>query len=379
MKKGIQEAERKSLCDYFVQLKDPRSDRNKKHKLLDIITIAICAVIANADDWNEIELWGRCKEDWLKTFLELPHGIPSHDTFNRVFSALDPHMFFHCFVSWIYSINEALEGTVLSIDGKSLRRSYDTEKSPLHMVNVWASDLNISLGQIKTDTNSNEITAIPDLLNRLVVKGCIITIDAMGCQKAIASLIKEKKGDYVLALKGNQSSLYEDVKLYFEDHEKSGFKEGRFTTTQTLEKDHGRIEKRFCVATNDIKWLTQKNDWKGLTSICMIISEREVKGQKTIQRRYYITSLAPEAEKLCQLIRSHWSIENKLHWQLDVTFKEDQSRLREKTSAENFAALRRMALTLLKQETSEKVSLKCKRLAASLSDKYLLKVLAVKK
>lgn len=370
----------KSLFEHFSELKDHRIDRNIKHNLMDIITIAICAVIANANDWNEIETWAFCKEDWLRTFLALPNGVPSHDTFNRFFSAVDPQKFFQCFSSWIHAIGLIVEGTIISIDGKRLRRSHDERfgKSALHLVSAWASDLHLSLGQVKTADKSNEITAIPELLNLLSIKGCIITIDAMGCQKEIAAQIVDKKADYVLALKGNHGDLHDDVKTYFDEAEKSNFKDKKCAVFQMFEKDHGRIEKRTSVVTNDIKWLSGKNDWKGLKSIIMVISERKEKDKKSVERRYYITSVAPNAEKIGQYIRSHWSIENKLHWQLDVNFKEDQSRMRKKNSGENFAAIRRMAISLLKQETTKKLSMKCKRLLAGWDNEYLLKILGVK-
>jgi Transposase len=370
---------KKTLFEHFSELEDPRLARNLRHDFIDIITISICAVIANANDWNEIETWALCKEDWLKTFLNLPNGIPTHDTFNRVFSAINPQAFLQCFTSWIHAIHLMVDGTVISIDGKRLRRSHNEHfgKSALHLVSAWASDLHLSLGQVRTTDKSNEITAIPELLNLLSIQGCIITIDAMGCQKEIAALIIDKKADYTLALKGNQGSLHNDVKLYFDDLEASKFKDKKCDVFRTLEKDHGRIEKRTCIVTNDIAWLNEKDRWKAIKSIAMIIAEREIKGKKNIERRYYITSLTPNAEKIGNAIRSHWSIENKLHWQLDVNFKEDQSRLRTKNNAENFAAIRRMALTLLKQET-KKLSMKCKRLLAGWDNEYLLKVIGIK-
>lgn len=372
--------EKKTLFDHFANLEDPRIDRNLKHNLMDIIAMAICAVIANANDWNEIETWGLCKKDWLKTFLELPNGIPSHDTFNRFFSAVDPQQFMQCFTSWIHAIHVTIEGTVVAIDGKRLRRSYDDRfgKSALHLVSAWAADLHVTLGQVKTADKSNEITAIPQLLDLLCIKGCIVTIDAMGCQKEIAAKIIDKSADYVLALKGNHGDLLDDVKTFFDDAEKSNFKEVKCDVFRTLEKDHGRIEKRTFVSTSQIKWLNQKDDWRSLRSIAMIIAERQKNGEKSIERRYYITSLPPKAEKIGKAIRSHWGIENTLHWQLDVNFKEDHSRLRSKNSAENFAAIRRMALSLLKQETSKKLSMKCKRLLAGWDNDYLLKILGVK-
>jgi predicted transposase YbfD/YdcC len=372
--------DKRTLFDFFVELEDPRIERNQRHNFMDIIAMAICAVIANANDWNEIETWGYCKYEWLKTFLELPNGIPSHDTFNRVFSALDPQKFLECFAAWVNSINLAVEGTVIAIDGKRLRRSGGDcfGKTALHLVSAWSTDLNMTLGQVKTTEKSNEITAIPELLDTLFIKGAIITIDAMGCQKDIALKIKTKGGEYVLALKGNHGDLHDDVKTFFDIEEKSNFSETKISRFETLEKDHGRIEKRTFIATSEIDWLKKKHDWQGLQSIVMVISERREKGKKSIERRYYITSLKPIAEQIGRAIRSHWGIENTLHWQLDVNFKEDQSRLRAKKSAENFAAIRRIALSLLKQETSKKLSMKCKRLLAGWDNNYLLKIIGVK-
>lgn len=369
----------RSLLEHFSGLKDPRAKHNLKHNLMDIIAIAICAVISDADDWQEVEIWARCKEQWLRTFLELPYGIPTHDTYNRFFSAVDPQAFLQCFTSWVQSINLIANGTLIAIDGKTLRRSHDSrfEKSALHLVSAWASDLHMTLGQVKTDVKSNEITAIPELLNLISIASCTITIDAMGCQKDIASMIIEKKANYVLALKGNHGSLHDDVKTYFEDAIKSNFKDYKCDIFKTLEKDHGRIEKRTYIATNDISWLSGKSDWKGLKSIVAVISERTEKGKKTVEIRYYITSLKPLAEKVGHAIRSHWGIENTLHWQLDVNFNEDQSRLRIKNGAENFAALRRMAISLLKRDTSKKISLKCKRLLAGWDNDYLLRIIGL--
>lgn len=369
-----------ALFEHFSDLEDPRLVHQVRHNLMDIIAIAICAVIANANDWNEIETWALCKKDWLKSFLSLPHGIPCHDTFNRVFSLINPPAFFKCFSSWISSIGLLVEGTVISIDGKKLRRSHDAhfEKSALHLVSAWASDLHLSLGQVKTADKSNEITAIPELLNLLSIKGCIITIDAMGCQKTIAAQIIDKEANYVLALKGNHGDLHDDLKTYFDECEKSNFKETKCSTFKTIEKDHGRIEKRTTVVTGNIEWLHKKEDWKKLKSIVMVIAEREIKDKKSIERRYYITSLSANPENIGNIIRSHWSIENKLHWQLDVNFKEDLSRARVKNSGENFAAIRRIALTLLRQETTKKLSMKCKRLLAGWDNDYLLKILGIK-
>jgi predicted transposase YbfD/YdcC len=368
------------LIYFFRDLEDPRLGRNIRHNFSDIITMAICAVIANANDWNEIEIWGLCKEEWLKTWLFLPNGIPSHDTFNRVFSAINPRHFMQCFGAWVQNIIACIEGVVVSIDGKRVRRSYDTNfgKSALHLVSAWASELNLSLGQVKTNEKSNEITAIPELLDMLLLKGAIVTIDAMGCQKNIAEKIINKGAHYVLALKNNHADLYDDIKTYFDEVEKNGFTDPHVTSYREIEKDHGRIEKRAIFVTDFIQWLSAKVFWKGLKTIVMVISERTIRGKKSTEKRYFISSVAPDPKTLGRYIRSHWSIENTLHWQLDVNFKEDQSRARNKNSAENFAAIRRMTLSLLKQETSKKISLKNKRLLAGWDNSYLLKIIGTK-
>jgi len=365
------------LVESFEQVEDPRVNRNKKHRLIDIIVIALCAVLSNANDWNEIETWGIIKEDWLRQFLELPNGIPSHDTFNRVFSLIDPKQFFDCFSQWIQAIHGVLQDKIIAIDGKALRKSNDSRfaKSALHLVSAWCADFHLTLGQVKTADKSNEITAMEELITLLSVKGTIITIDAMGCQKKIAALIAEKKGDYVLALKKNHKDLYEDISLFFNTLEQGNFKDKNCHTYSTVEKDHGRIEKRLYAVSNAIDWLPGKEEWKKLQSVAMVVSQRTINGKKSTERRYYISTLSQNPQQIARAIRSHWSIENNLHWQLDVTFKEDLSRSRTKNNAENFAALRRMAVTLLKQETSKKISMKCKRLLAGWDNNYLLKII----
>lgn len=369
----------KTLKDCFSGLEDPRVDRNKKHKLMDIIIIAICAVISNANDWNEIETWAMTKEEWLKDFLELPNGIPSHDTFNRVFSIIDPRYFFNCFTEWIRSIQAVFSSHLIAIDGKTLRGSRDKrfQKTALHLVSAWCTDLQMSFGQVKTAEGSNEITAIKELLQVIQIQGCTVTIDAIGCQKEIATQIVEKGGNYVLALKKNQKNFYEDVQLYFDTLEKERFRDNRCTIAKTVEKDHGRIEKRICIATNDIDWLSEKSAWKSLSSIAVVISSRTIDGVTSTEKRYYISSLKPDAANILHSIRSHWGIENTLHWSLDVLLREDACRMRTKNNAENFAAIRRMVITLLKQETSKKISMKCKRLLAGWDNNYLLKIIGL--
>lgn len=362
---------------YFSSLSDPRMSGKVRHKLIDIITITLCAVISGADAWTEVEEYGRAKYERFKSFSELPSGIPSHDTFGNVFAALSVSEFENCFLNWISAISEATSGEVIAIDGKTLCSSYDrsSKKAAIHMVSAWACKNRIILGQVKTDEHSNEITAIPELLKVSEISGCIVTIDAMGTRKEIASRITDRGGDYVPALKGNQKNLYEDVKLFFEDAYERAFKEISYDSCKTVEKDHGRIETREYVITSDIDWILGKENRKGIKSIGMVKSERDTGGKVSTETRYYITSLESDAEVFAHAVRGHWGIENSVHWVSDVAFREDECRIRKGYAAENFAIIRHIALNLLRKENTLKRGIATKRLKAGWDDRYLIKIL----
>jgi predicted transposase YbfD/YdcC len=367
-----------NVFTHFEDIDDPRVERTKKHKLFDIIVLSICAVIANADTFVEIERYGKAKYDWLKTFLELPHGIPSHDTIGRVFSLLDPQLFYERFQQWISEIVELVNGEIIAIDGKTVRRSFDNVKgtSAIHLVSAWARENRICIGQKKVDDKSNEIRAIPELIEELCIKDCIITIDAMGTQKEIAQRIIAAEADYVLALKGNQGVLQEDVQLFFEDAAERAFQDIPHDYTKTVTNDHGRIEVREYWITSAIGWLSNKHDWKKLTSIGMVKSVRSEQTRETEEIRFFITSLPPDAAVFADAVRGHWSVENSLHWVLDIAFKEDDIRARDRYAAENLSILRKIALNLIKQEKSRKIGVSAKRKNAAWDNAYLMKILS---
>jgi predicted transposase YbfD/YdcC len=367
----------------FADLEDPRIERTKLHRLMDILVIAICGVIGGAETWNDIEEWGRTKEGWLRGFLELPNGIPSHDTFRRVFCLLDPQQFQACFVSWIQSAYTVTGGQVIAIDGKTLRRSHDRTagKAAIHMVSAWAEVNRVVLAQTKVDDKSNEITAVPELLNVLELAGCIVTLDALGCQKEFTRVIRAKGADYVLAVKENQGHLYEDIKDLFDTEFEQAipFKGIAHDYCQTINKDHGRIEIRQCWTICDQEYLNyvrNRDDWEGLSAIAVVRAERRYADKREIEHRFYISSLPGDASLLLRATRSHWGIENCVHWVLDVIFHEDDSRMRKDNSPQNFAILRHIALNLIRQEHTSKRSLKGKRLKAAWSDDYLQAVLS---
>ena len=366
-----------SLWDCFSDLPDPRRAQGRRHKLIDLLTIALCAVLCGADDFTEIEEFGETKEAWLRQFLELPHGIPSHDTFGRVFAALDARSFGRCFMSWVRQLADLSEGAIVSIDGKSVRRSYDSAADcpAISLVSAWARENQLTLGQVKVEAGSNEITAVPELLHVLAIKGCVVTMDALNCQKEIAAAIRRREADYVLALKGNHGSLHGRVEQFF-----LAVKEGRthgFTLSshRSLEKEHGRIEERHFWQANAPADLTQSGEWDGLQSVGLCEAVRELDGEVSRHRRYYLSSLPVDAVKFSEAVRGHWAVENSCHWVLDVVFKEDDSRVRVGQAAQNFALLRRLANNLLQQERSVKRGVKAKRLKAALDERYLLKLL----
>jgi predicted transposase YbfD/YdcC len=366
---------------HFSKVKDPRMEGKIDHNLIEIVTIAICAVICGAEGWSDIENFGKRKIIWLKTFLELGNGIPSHDTFGRVFALVDPIEFQKSFQSWVQSIYVLTKGKIIALDGKQLRGSKDNVlgKRAIYMVSAWAEANELVLGQRKVNEKSNEITAIPELLKILSIEGCIITIDAMGTQTKIAKVIIDKAADYLLSVKENQGQLYEDISWLFEYDRKNEFKDAAYDYAKTTNKGHGRIEIRECWCISDpeyIQSLKGAAKWKGLHSIVMVVATRITAKKTTIKIRYYISSLPSNAEHLLNIARRHWSIENELHWVLDVQMKEDHCRVRKGHAPENLAVLRHIALSLLKQEKTAKGGIHAKQLQAAWSEDYLLKILA---
>lgn len=369
-----------TISEHFGGLEDPRIERTKLHPLINIITIALCAIISGADDWVAIEAYGRTKEEFLRKILDLRNGIPSHDTFRRVFGLLDPEQFQAKFRSWVQSIEQVTTGEVVAIDGKRLRGSRQSTKGAINMVSAWATQNRLVLGQRKVDDKSNEITAIPELLELLHLKGCIVTIDAIGCQQAIAETIIAQEADYLLALKGNQPELFHAVGDYFEALLDPQQKITNFDYLRTVDAAHGRIETRQHWITEEISWLsavTGKALWPGLRSIGMIHAQRRMGDQRSTFVRYYLSSLPADAHLFAQAARAHWLIENQLHWSLDVTFHEDANRTRTDCAPQNLAIVRHIALTLLQQERSTKDSLKVKRLRSAWDHHYLLKLLSI--
>ncbi len=363
-----------SLFEHFSSLPDPRLDRQKKHQLPDILFITICAVLSGADNWVMIEEFGKSKEDWFTDTLKLQNGIPSHDTFGYVFSALDINLFSQCFTQWVADLASLSSGEVVAIDGKTVRRSLDraSGKAAIHMVSAWAQANRLVLGQEKVSEKSNEITAIPKLLARLDIIGAVVTLDAMGCQKVISKQIIEQQGDYVFSLKGNHGELHDDVRRYFAS-------QPELDCSTHVDSGHGRIETRTVRVGREIEWLKERHpEWTSLNSIVAVTARRETKQRTEEDTRYFISSLPHHsAERMGQVIRYHWAVENNLHWVLDVAFDEDQNRARTGNSAANLSMVRQIALNLLKQDKSTKVGIKTKRAKARWDNSYLLKLLRI--
>jgi predicted transposase YbfD/YdcC len=372
--------EKIALMTHFADVNDPRRDQGKRHMLSDILTLTICAVLSGANTWVEIEDYGQSKHDWLKTFLSLPHGIPSHDTLSDVFARLNPAELEVGFQRWVTSIAAAITEAQIHIDGKVLRGSADTAsgKKPLHLVSAWVSEVNLILGQVKTDDKSNEITAIPQLLNMLVLEGALVTIDAMGTQTDIAEQIVQRGGDYLLAIKGNHKTMLQDLDDLFAGWDAVGFVDVPHDTAETVNKGHGRLEIRRCQTLTDprsLDYVRRQTEWKNLRTLVRIQRERRVNERVTTETAYFISSRSASAAYCLEAVRGHWAIENQLHWSLDVTFREDHNQTRAGFAAENLALIRRLALMLLKRETSVKVGLQAKRLRAGWHNDYLLKIL----
>lgn len=369
-----------AIGEYFQDLKDPRIERTKQHLLLDIIVLSICAVIAGADGWEDIEDFGREKEDWLKTLLPLANGIPSHDTISRVFRRLQPEQFQECFLRWADALHAELGLKRIALDGKTLRRSFDraAAKNALHLVSAWSVENHLTLGQVAVDDKSNEITAIPkllELLELLELKGAIVTIDAMGCQKDIARQIVDGGGDYVLVVKGNQPTLHAALQQHFLHLHETEFAGSGCRRHTTRERAHGRVEERHYFFTPLPETLADlQEEWAGLASLGQVVTFTERDGQEVDEVRYFISSLPPRVKQFAAAVRGHWGIENSLHWVLDVTFDEDRSRIRKDHGRENFAQLRRIAASLIQQDSS-RGSVRRKRKRAAWNNDVLLNIL----
>jgi predicted transposase YbfD/YdcC len=374
-----------SLIEHFKDLPDPRVDRTKDHELIDLLVIAICTLLCAGESFNDMEDFGKAKADWFKTFLNLRNGIPSHDTFNRLFAALDPKAFLDCFLRWTQSLRQAVPQEIVALDGKALRRALHGDGSVKYVVSAWAEDNGLVLGQLKVADKSNEITALPELLRVLELSGCIVTVDAMGTQKKIAQEIIEADADYVLALKGNHETVHEEVQSFLEatvagkkaNPARASRAASRLAVLETVEKDHGRIETRRYYQSAELDWFADRAQWEGLQSVGMVEAIREIGAHRTVERRYYLSSLLLDVATFARAVRGHWGVENKLHWVLDVQMREDQSRARAGYAAENLATLRRLALNLLKREKTKKRGIHGKQLNASWDHAYLLRLLGV--
>lgn len=365
-----------SLIEHLSIIQDFRDGPAQKHLLVEVLTMSVCAMLAGADSFVDMERFGYAKEAWFRGFLKLEHGIPSHDTFLRVFAALNPKEFAECFMRWTQSVRRKVEREVVAIDGKTVRRSFDRHKGQeaIHMVNAWATENGLALGQVKTDAKSNEITAIPELLRALELEGCIVTLDAMGCQKNIAKEICESDADYVLALKGNHETVHEEVASFLQDARQKDWKKVPHDFLETVEKGHGRIETRRYGITEQIDWFADRSKWEGLRSVGMVESTRQIGTTSSCEIRFFLSSLKANAKEFSSAVRGHWAVENNLHWILDVCFREDQCRARAGHAAQNLAILRQIALNILKRDAS-KDGIKGRQKSAGWNDSYLQRLL----
>jgi predicted transposase YbfD/YdcC len=365
-----------ALLDHFAEVEDPRT-RRSPHGLMELLLTAICAVLSGADNWAAVALWGRAKLEWLRQFLPFGNGIASHDTFGRVFALLNATVFERCFIGWMRTVCGAFDGLQVAVDGKTVRRSQTKGQKAIHVVSAFAHDLGVTLGQVKAAEKSNEIKAIPELLDALLLKGCLVTIDAMGCQKAIAAKIIQQESDYALLVKNNQPGLAAAIEGAFDAAERVGYRGVSRTRAEWIEKDHGRIETRRCTVLDDLSGMIDRLDgWAGAKTLLRVDCTRECNGETSTDRRYYLCSRQADAAALGRVVRGHWGVENNLHWSLDVVFGEDQARMRQGNAAENFSILRRIALNLFRQDRSVKAGIKNRRLLAASDDAYRLKLLS---
>jgi predicted transposase YbfD/YdcC len=362
-----------SLLTILGEVPDPRVRATVDHDLPDILTIALCTILCGGDSFYDMEEFGEVRLDWLKTFLRLRHGAPTHDTYNRVFQALDPERFGDCRARWTQSVRAVLGGEVVALDGKTLRRALNKGDDPRVIVSAWATESGLLLGQRKVRNKSNEITAVPELLRALQLAGCLVTADALHCQKNIAKEIKEADAEYVLALKGNQGTAFAEVKAFLDDALQRN--EPHLVTLETTDKEHGRLEVRRYWQTEKLEWFADRAAWEGLQSVGVVEARRTVQGQESVERRYYLSSLKNDAAQFAKAVRGHWGVENRLHWVLDVVFGEDQSRARSGHAAENLAATRRRAVNLLRRDKTCQRSLKGKLLRAAIDPDYLKLIL----
>jgi predicted transposase YbfD/YdcC len=365
----------RSLKHHFQIISDPRSGPAQLHELLDILMIALCATLCGAEGFNDFALWGRCQHEWLKTWLALPHGIPSHDTFRRVLGLIRPAEFATCFQSWTQALRTAFNGELVAIDGKTLRASRSKNQGPLHLVNVWATENRLVLGQLAVDDKSNEITAVPELLRALELAGCVVTVDALNCQKNIAKEISEADADYVLALKGNHGVLHEEVKRFLDDARQRKFVGVPHQFVETVDKEHGRLETRRYWISEQIGWLEDKGQWEKLRSVGMVERVVEMAGERSVETAYYLSSLPAEVGRFAAAVRGHWGIENSVHWVLDVQMNEDRCRVCGRNAAQNLATLRVFCLNLLRRNQQYNVGIRAKQKAASWSHQYRLSLL----